>query len=449
MKKLGLILLVFTAVAMARWIPAAVAQASTSTSMSSWPFFVNVTPQTSAAGTYSFVVPIQVMDKSREDLADLRLYDAGGREIPYALRIRREIDDNREVTANVFNQAAVGSISEVSVDLGEYPGEHNQVEIDTSGRNFRRRVVVEGSDTSKEWRTLKSGEVIFGFEAQNRTAESNRISYPTSRYRYLRVRVVADELTDQEAPIITGVKVMMAIRVKGEQTTWETTVPSYQLLRNQGAPAATWTIDLGGRVPCDRIILEVNDQSFSRPFQLEAVDDPQNSRLLASGELTRRLGEQRRPLVITFDNEEYARKLRLLITDYSNQTLSISSIKAEAPARELIFDLKETDGQPLRLFFGNAKATAPHYDFEKELPARLATTQAPPVRSDVGAVVSNPDYVPEPLPLTERIPWLIYLVLAASSIALALILMSLARTTLRTKLERGEGSEFQDDIGLS
>jgi hypothetical protein len=119
-----------------------------------------------------------------------------------------------------------------------------------------------------------------------------------------------------------------------------------------------------------------------------------------------------------------------LITDYSNQTLSISSIKAAAPARQLVFELKETPAQPLRLFFGNAKATAPHYDFEKELPAKLASA---PARSDAGAITNNPDFKPEPLPFTERIPWLIYVVLTASSIALALILISLARTTLRTE----------------
>jgi hypothetical protein len=443
MKKLSLVLLLFLAAALSTSIIAVFAQAA----MSSWPFFVDVTPRRGGPGTYDFVVPLEVMDKSREDLADLRLYDARGREIPYALRIRKEIDDKRAVAVSVFNQARIGSASEVSVDLGENAGQHNEIEVDTSGLNFRRRVDVEASETGKEWRTLKTGDVIFGFEAQNKAVESNRISYPTSRYRYLRVRVFADELTDKEPPVISGVKVMMVIREQGELTTWNVAVPPYQLLRHQGAPASAWTIDLGGRVPCKQLTLEVDDESFSRPFQLEDVDDPQNIRLLASGELTRRVGEQRQPLAITFDNEEYARKLRLLIIDYSNQTLSISSIKAVAPARQLIFELKEADGQPLRLFFGKPKATAPHYDFEKELPARLALAAPPPARSEVAAAINNPDYKPEPLPLTERIPWLIYLVLAASSIALAMILISLARTTLRTKPQQSEGSEFQSGSG--
>ena len=398
-------------------------------SMSSWPFFVDVTPRTSGPGINEMVVPLHVMDKAREDLADLRLTDPNGREIPYALRIRKEVDDKRQIAANLFNEVTVGSkTSEASVDLGENPGEHNELEVETSGTNFRRRVDVEGGDNGKDWRMLKAGEVIFGFESNNNIAQSKRVSYPTSRYRYLRVRVYADELTDKVAPGITFVKVMLTVREQGQQTTWDVWVPPYQLLRHQGAPASSWTIDLGGRVPCDRLIIDADDESFARPFQLEDIQDPQNIRLVAEGELTRRLSEERRPLVITFENQVLTRKLRLRVADYNNPTLSITSIKASAAARQLVFELKDT-AQPLRLYYGNPKATAPHYDFEKELPAKLAVTA--PLSADVGASVSNPDFKPEPLPLTERIPWLIYVILAVSSIALALILISLARATGR------------------
>jgi hypothetical protein len=149
---------------------------------------------------------------------------------------------------------------------------------------------------------------------------------------------------------------------------------------------------------------------------------------VAAGELTRRLNEKPQPLTIRFDEEAFARKLRLLVTDYNNPALNISSITAGAPARQLFFELKEPLAQPLRLFFGNLKATEPHYDFEKELSARLV---APILSAAVGTVVSNPDYRPEPLPFTERVPWLIYVVLTVSSLALGLILFSLARTTMK------------------
>lgn len=397
-------------------------------SFSAWQYFAELS-RVSGTGIYSATVPLQVIDKSRDDLADLRLVDSNGREIPYAVRIRRDVDESREISATAFNQSARGTTSEMSVDLGDNNGVHNEVQIETGGSDFRRRVEVEGSDDGKEWKLLKTGDVIFRFQSQNSTVESNRVSYPVSRYRFLRVRVFADELKDKVAPPITRVGVSMSEREQGELTSWTANLAGPQLLRNQGAPASSWTIDLGYSVPCDRLRLEVDQESFSRPFQLEGIDDPQNPRLVTSGELTRRLDEPKKPLVIVFDHEERVRKLRLIVTDYNNQTLSISSIDAAAPARQFLFELKDPRNESPRLFFGNPQASAPHYDFERDLPAKLASP-ATVGRTQVGAFMTNPDYKPEPLPLTERVPWLIYLVLAASSVALALVLLSLARSSL-------------------
>lgn len=396
------------------------------TAASSWPFFVEVTPV--GAGINQFAVPLHVLDKAREDLADLRLYDANSREIPYALRIRAGEDDAEEVRGRLFNQANIGSTArEASVDLEQDPGEHNEVEIETEGVNFRRSVEVEGSDTGTGWKTLTTGGVIFSFGSASSTARSNRVSYPVSRYRYLRVRVFADTPREEQPPVIAGVKVLMSRREKSEITTWPVSLPNYRLLRHNGAPASAWTLDLGARVPCDRLLLNVYDESFSRPFEVEVVDDPNNIRLVASGELIRRRGD-RKLVTINFNDDVYARKLRLIVTDHSNQPLDVFEIEAGAPLRQVFFELKDPAAQPLRLYFGNANATEPHYDFEDELQSRLT---APVVAAAAGPLTNNPDYRPAPLPFTERVPWLIYIVLTASSVALGLILFSLARATMR------------------
>ena len=415
---------------------AAVASVSAQTSLSLWPYYVEVTAERAGGQLYNLVVPLPVMDKARADLADLRLFDSSNREIPYAIRIRRDVDEKREIPTRLFNYGFAGpSTSEVSVDLGENSGEHNKIEIETNGTNFRRQVVIEGSDSGRDWRTLSNDGVLFSFASQNNVAESQKVSYPTSRYRYLRVKVSRDPMTDDETPQVTSVKVMMAVREKGWLSTWNVAVPSYQLQRNQGAHATVWTLDLDGRVPCDRLSLEIAEDSFSRPFQVEAIDDPQTVQLIATGELTRHSGEEKKPLVIYFNEEAVVRKLRLQITDYSNPTLNITSINASAPARQLVFELKPPASQPLRLFFGNETVAAPHYDFEEEVRTRLTKE---PVPSRLGDVLANQEYKPEPKPLTERVPWLIYVVLTASSIALAFVLLSLARTTTRLNTQQAD-----------
>jgi len=428
----AILLLLFTAS-----IGASIAALAESTT-TAWPFSAEVTPQASGAGIYHFWVPLEVMGEARDDLADLRLVDANGREIPYAIRVRREVDDAREVAGRLFNQASVGSVSEASVDLGENPGEHNEVEIESSGMNFRRVVAVDGSDTGSDWKTLRAGDVIFSFASANNAARSKSVSYQTSRYRYLRVRVFSDERVDKEPPVISAVKVSMAAHEKGVPLIWDVGLPMSQYLRHDRAPASAWTIDFGARVPCDHLFVRTQDQSFSRPFQVEVVDDPQNVSVIASGELTKRVGNQDQPAGITFDQEVHARKLRLVVTDYNNPTLSITEMKASAPVRELFFEMKDAPAQPLRLFFGNLNADAPHYDFERELSAKLLK---PPLSVIVASYAKNPDYQPPPSPFTERAPWLIYVVLTISSVALALILFSLARATMRNTPEQRASPE--------
>ena len=248
----------------------------------------------------------------------------------------------------------------------------------------------------------------------------------------MRIRVQRDELNDREAPTIAGVKAMMAVREQGQLASWSVPVPSFQLERNEGAHASVWTVDLGAFVPCDRLTLQVADGAFSRPFTVEAIDNQETVRLIASGTLTRHTGHETDPVVILFREEERARRIRLQITDHSNQTLNIISIQASAPARQLLYELKEPASQPLRLYFGNATVSAPHYDFATVLQSRRPTE---PTHSTVGNVTTNPEYKPEPKPLTERVPWLIYVVLAASSIALGFILFSLAQSATRLKTQ--------------
>ena len=400
------------------------------TQLSSWPFYAEVSPtETATAGVYKFTVPFHIMGQSRDDLGDLRLFDASNHEIPYAILVREERNDTQDFETRIFNNSTIGKSSEVTIDVGENAADHNEVEIHTTGMDFRRRVSIEGSDSGSEWRTLRTDAVIFGFQSEGKSVESSRVTYPTSRYRYLRVRVMADEFVDDEGPVVTDVKVKMAVHEKGYLSAWDVDVPSYQLLRNQGAHASSWLIDFGSRLPCSRLTLAIGDSSFYRPFQVETFDDAQHPELVASGNLSRRSGENvEEPKLITFDREVHVRKIRLQITDYSNQTLSINSMQAAAAAREIVFELKQPQNSPVRLFYGNSQIPQPHYDFEKEISAKLRTE---PTQTKAGNAQTNPAYVPEPKPFSERVPWLIYVVLAVSSAALGWILWSLARTTLR------------------
>ena len=107
------------------------------------------------------------------------------------------------VTTANSTRAVEGTTSLVACDLGAQPVEHNEVVLSTSGNNFRRLADVEGSADGEQWASLASQAILFRFSAGGRTVEQESISYPASRYRYLRVRVRADPQVDHAAPEIS------------------------------------------------------------------------------------------------------------------------------------------------------------------------------------------------------------------------------------------------------
>jgi hypothetical protein len=390
-------------------------------SVTAWPYYKELQNH---GGLADFVLDREVLDKARPDQADLRLYDSAGREIPYALHVRRDVETHSLFTSREFNRAVEGAASVVSCDLGADPQEHNEAVISTAGDNFRRLAQVEGSPDGAQWFTLASQAILFRFSSGGRTVEQDSVSYPVSRYRYIRVRVEHDPQVDRAAPEIASLGVRRSVRAKGETVPFQTTPDSREADPFQGRPASIWRIDLGGRIPLQGMVLNVGEPTFSRPFQLDIVDDPASPVLLASGDLTRNEEHANAPAQIDF-REQFARHLKLTVTDDRNPPLHLESVTALSAARQAIF---QSAPGAVRLYYGNPKGIAPHY----EVAARIrASAGAAPDRLVLGAERPNPTYRPEPKPLSERSPWLVYVVLIGACAALAAILVNLAKTSAK------------------
>ncbi len=393
--------------------------------LSAWPHYKELQPPRGYTGLLDLVLDRDVLDQARTDHADLRLYDSAGREIPYVLRVRHEVEASGEVACREFNRGRGGAdgAAVVSCDLGPQPQEHNVVEIETGGTNFRRLADVQGSSDGEAWSTLASQAILFRFAAAGRSVEQLAVAYPVSRYRYLRVRVNRDLQVDSATPEIGALRVRRSVHVLGEMVSIPAASEYRDADRYYGRPASVWRIDLGARVPLERLVLATGDTEFSRQFQLEVVDDPAAPAIIASGEVARRAETAGQPLAIAFA-ERFGRLLKLTVIDDRNPPLSINGITALSAARQVIFEAASAGAGPVRLYYGNLKALAPHYDLGVRIPANPASA---PLRVVLGPQRSNPIYRPEPKPFSERAPWLIYAVLAAASLALAAILLNLAR----------------------
>ncbi len=395
--------------------------------LGAWRYYKEVQIARGASGMLDFVLDRETLDRARMDAADIRLYDRADREIPYLLRILRQVETSAAYPAREFNRGIEGGAAQIYCDLGGQPQEHNQVEIETTGSNFRRLAAVEGSSDNLNWSTLAVNAILFRFASEGRTVEQPTIAYPASRYRFLRIRVNRDPQVDRAPPEITRVNVRRSVQVKGEMLPITATIQGREPDRINARPGSVWRLDLGARVPVQRLVIGTSDTAFSRPFQLEAADDPSAPLPITSGDLTRREDAGLKLPAIDFQ-EIFTRRLRLTFTDDRNTPLSITAVTAFSTARQVAFTCPAANASPIRMYYGNPHAQAPHYDLAARVPAGPGF---PTQRVSLGRERDNPNYSPEPKPLSERAPWLIYAVLAAAGLALAAILIDVMRAAER------------------
>lgn len=426
----GALLIAWTANAAAQEGPSATGPVPPS--MKFWEFVQPIPLDKTGDSPWSdFILTPEVFDGARTDLADLRLFDAVGKELPFSRRELRTKDAMTEAKSTPFNesQGADGS-SQVSLDLGEARIEHNEVQIRTPGSGFRRQAVVEGSDDGEQWSKL-AVKPLLNFRDVDQRLTVDTVQYSSCRFRYVRLTVHQDPQTDRAPVKIETAIVRRRVQVPGEDVTRTVPIGPREATRTDRGAGSRWMIDLGGQnVPCERLIVTIDDPEFARDYIIEA-GGPAGSResfwRIADGTWQRRAGEGGKHMVATFQETKAAR-LRLYVTDHSNPSLTISSVQVAAPARQIVFARPADLPGPLTLYFGYPKAEAPNYDFARNLPETLKPA---PIRLNAGARATNPAFEPEPLPLTERLPWLIYVVLGIAVAVLGVLIANLARAAIR------------------
>ena len=405
--------------------------------LQAWQYYLEIAqPRPGDSNYYDFVVPPAVFDKANESLSDLRLRDAKDREIPYALFVRRATTRQEELPLKQFNPTTDADRT-VSVSLevqGE--GRHNEIVVATSGTDYRRRVKVESGDDGKTWNDLLEADLIF-FQAGKQVVDVRKFSYPENRRRYLRVTVHPDPGKKDDKPEIQGVTVREAVEEKGEDVTLPAQVGAREPTRIDGVAGSAWPITFNNRrVPVERLIVEVNEAVFDREYRLDMRTEQAEPlerwmtpfTPVTSGAWRRSFELGRAPLEIRL-GEMFVRELRLSVVDANNPPLTITSVRYQAPARQVIFAKSEEIEWPVRVYFGNPGAQDPAYDFRKTVSPRV---EPAPVRLEVGGgePLRNSVYQAPPVPWSERHPWLVYVVLGIASVVLFALMALLAKQAL-------------------
>lgn len=362
-----------------------------------WQYFRPLQSPPGPSAWLRATLPAEIYGPAQNGLADLRVIDRSGKEVPYLLHAQQEQCQRAWRNAPVSDTGFTpGEYSQAVVDAGSNGAPHNAVQINLDQKDFFTWTEIAASDDRLNWRIVRGKAPLFRFE-QDKLTNGQVLSYPRTRSRWLRLRFLQGEKALQA----TSARITEESRTDAQRAP----LPAiFSLTAGQPERESLWEADMGKlRPPASAIRFETSQPAFHRQVKISTSDDGKNWRSARQGHIYRHVddGKQRTELEVVFP-EIHARFWRVTLLNRNDPALPGLRLKMLGVPRQVMF--KREAGQDYRLLYGNPRATAPHYELAQlSHPQQWQAAPATPL----GAEQRNSAYVSAEA-WSERHPWLLW-----------------------------------------
>lgn len=356
-----------------------IARASEESPQASFPLRLPVDGVWTAKAICRVDVPLSVFDRSPSFPAGIRLYTPDGTACPYFIHVPEPRETTVSLPVRTLNRSEVaGPARYTRIDLAieatasGTKREHDRVVITMPGGRHFRLVELFGSEDQQTWASIGAGYLV----SDGGGLHNHVITYPTSTYPHIQVRIHPDARSAAEALDIGTILVQGSTRETGEAAVVAMKFKAGK--PEEGDPAGTQMIeaDLGYRhVPVARLRFDVDGGDFARAVSLYGRNaDTSDWQFVNSASLFRIGKTEGR----TLDAGGRAfRYWRIRIANNDDLPLHVGAVDAERVPRQIIFE-SPVAGERAWLHFGSDEVGASSYDLERRLdrPAIGAATLA-------------------------------------------------------------------------
>jgi len=398
-----------------------------------------------AAGDYRVGVDEDLYRASRsaELLADVRIVDAGGREVPRVVRETKAPRPPDELTGEIFDPVTLGGGGVSATFRLPLGARHCRALLDVSGDTFLRRVRVETGDERDMFGTAVEGPFVYRIAHEHGTVEHLEVPYPRSEARMVRITLLPSEAAEAgERLRIRGATFRCPAPESRAAPVFEVPLVIEEVFRDEEQKTTRLTLDAGAHgIPLRAITLDIDTPEFSRRVDVSATSFREVWPGVGGGMIYR---IEPRPGVVVAStrlpiDETRKRYLRIVIHDEDSAPVTIRAARGEVREREIV--LRAGAPGEHRLYVGDERASPPRYDLEAIL-ERKEGDEAPRA-AVMGPLVPNPRFGEEPrgasLPFTERHRTAIGVALSAVLFALSLWAVRLLRAAPPDEPREGPG----------
>ena len=407
--------------------------------LAEWKYQAQVTVEEGAGQYCRLTLTPDIYDAARLDLADIRLLDDGGEQVPYVLAKPGDITDRLKYSPALINRST--NTEGAALVTLDFAGKvvKNQIEVETGGNNFRRPVKVEGSNDNVQFFTVVETAFVFAVDYRTRF---EKVDLPMNDYRYLRITVEPME-TEEKSPIINAVRAFKHESKLAQRQPVKMVQVEHS--ENEKNKSSIYVYDLAYRhLPISEIELDVADDAFYRYVTIQGRDeatqkvkiDSEDNRQrfrevevawkrIISGTIYRypeASGKKRQKLVLRVPSgRRIYRYLRIVISNYDDKPLAINSTSAKMIADNIVF-AAQVDISPT-LYVGSQSAGKPRYDLAQRLNNPL---QVEARLANLGALNNNPLFgqvEAKPVPWTEQHKVLLWIIMGAVVVVLGAFIL--------------------------
>jgi hypothetical protein len=148
-----------------------------------------ISPGEQSSVGYALVeLDLKVLDRSNEDLSDLRMVDQDGITSPYLILETEPNARLKRLPVSIVDQGVIGETSHWILDLGYRYVPTSRIEFQPAINNFHRQFEIARSNDRKIWFPVGDGEII-DVKIGGVKREQLFLNYDEIKARYLRIRV--------------------------------------------------------------------------------------------------------------------------------------------------------------------------------------------------------------------------------------------------------------------
>ena len=385
-----------------------------------WQYFRPISlPQVAEPRLVRVTLAMEIYGLAQPSLADLRVVQEDGSEVPFVLHARVGTEERHWRQAEIADLGFVpGEHTQIVVDVGSDHDAHNSLEMQTGVSEFFAWVEVAASDDRETWRILNEKAPIYRFED---TRDGNTVvSYPDSQARWLRLTILQEERRFAVYGCRVAYELVEDPELLGLSGRLEPD-PSTEPLESR------WQVDLGvENVPASSVRFEADQPEFHRTVRVGASSDGEDWREVGRGEIYRYPNpeagpesgddepEQRTSMQVRFP-EARGRHWRITVLNRNDAPLDGVAPVLEGTPRHVVF--RQQPGTTYQLLYGNSRSPAPEYDLARLTP-REDLEKA--TFGELGPEAVNTNYL-SPEPWSEQHPVVLWLALALAVIVLGFL----------------------------